>query len=135
MGAGRPTLCTPKLVEQARAYVENYFENGDKIPSLVGLCRVLKVRRETFYLWAKFEGDEDDPRIEFKDIMEEINEEQERVALNNGLDGTFNPAITKLVLHNHGYHDKQDNTLSAPGGGPVEAQFNFIPVGPDNETD
>jgi len=32
---------------------------------------------------------------------------QERTAVNRGLDGTFNSAITKLILHNHGYSDKQ----------------------------
>ena len=132
--AGRPTKCTTELVEKARDYLVNYNEqHGDVIPSLVGLCRVLGVRRETFYLWVKDDNDEN--KIAFKDLMEEIKEEQERVTLNNGLVGTFTPAIAKLVLHNHGYHDKQDTSLSAPGGGPVQNQFLFTPVGPDNETD
>jgi hypothetical protein len=34
--------------------------------------------------------------------------------LNNGLDGTFNPPITKMMLSKHGYSDKieQDHTSS-----------------------
>ena len=35
---------------------------------------------------------------------------QGRTLLNNGLDGTFNPTIAKLVLSKHGYTDSPSNT-------------------------
>jgi len=34
--------------------------------------------------------------------------------VNRGLDGTFNAAITKLILHNHGYSEKQELAHTSP---------------------
>jgi len=50
-----------------------------------------------------------------------------------GLSGEFNSNIAKLALGKHGYHDKQDNTLSGPDGKPVTvAAIEFNPVGSDD---
>ena len=100
---GRPTKYTPELLEAAQEYLENYIEAGDVIPSIAGLAVVLKVRRETLHVWAKEQGKE-----EFSNMLGDLLAKQESVLMNNGLDGTFNSNITKLVLGKHGYHDKQD---------------------------
>ena len=97
----RPTKYRQEIVEKAQHYLDNYGEYGHKIPSTAGLALVLGLSRETLRLWSK-----DEDKKEFMGILEAINQKQECVLLDNGLDGTFNSTITKLVLGKHGYHDR-----------------------------
>ena len=122
--AGRPTDYSPELVAKASEYLDKYEEQGDMIPSVVGLCKYIGRSRACIYRWA-----EQEDKKEFSDILDDINETQSRVLINKGLSGDFNSNITKLVLGKHGYHDKQDSTLSAPDGSPVV--FNINPVSPN----
>ena len=98
---GRPTKYGQEIVTKAQHYLDNYGEYGHKIPSSAGLALVLGLSRETLRLWSK-----DEDKKEFLGILEAINQKQECVLLDNGLDGTFNSTITKLVLGKHGYHDR-----------------------------
>lgn len=98
----RPTDYTPKLLKKAREYEAMEHET---IPSIAGLSLYLDISRETCHVWAK---DEDKP--EFSDIYRRIMAKQENTLVNKGLNGTFNPTITKLILTKHGYTDKQDVT-------------------------
>ena len=100
--AGRPTNLTNKVVETANDYIENYETYGDVVPSVVGLCKAINRARSTVYAWAE---EENNP---FSDTLRAINENQERVTINNSLKGDFNPTISKLLLANHGYSDKQE---------------------------
>ena len=97
----RPTKYGQEIVTKAQHYLDNYGEYGHKIPSNAGLALVLGLSRETLRLWSK-----DEDKKEFLGILEAINQKQECVLLDNGLDGTFNSTITKLVLGKHGYHDR-----------------------------
>lgn len=101
MAGGRPTKYCPEILEAAREYIANYQAHGDKIPSIAGLAVVLKVGRDTLHIWAK-----DEDKAEFSYILAELLATQEKLLVNNGLDGTFNAAITKLVLGKHGYSEK-----------------------------
>jgi len=126
---GAPTKCTPELIVAALNYLENYKEEfDDAIPSVVGLACVVDVRRETLHVWAK-EGAEDECDVECKiqisNILRAINDKQERVLINGGLDNSFNSNITKLVLGKHGYHDKQDTHVK---------EFNINIGGKDADT-
>jgi len=112
---GRPTKYTPELLKKAESYLETYKDEGDEIPSIVGLARTLQISRETIHAWRH----ENDKR-QFSDILGDILSEQERVLLNNGLNGTFNSNIVKLTLGKHGYHDKTDNTHTGKSGGPMQ---------------
>lgn len=117
MAAGRPTLYTPELIAKANEYLSIFqTEYKHPIPSHVGLCEVLNISKTTLYRWAK-----ENPE-EFKDILDCCNAKQELTLLHGGLDGTFNPQITKLALGMQGYHDKQDQELSGPDGGPFVVQ-------------
>ena len=98
---GRPTKYGQEIVTKARHYLDNHGQYGHKIPSTAGLALVLGLSRETLRLWSK-----DEDKKEFLGILEAINQKQECVLLDNGLDGTFNSTITKLVLGKHGYHDR-----------------------------
>ena len=69
------------------------------------------------YRWAEDEGKE------FKDILGQINNDQELVTFNKSLTGEYNATIAKLLLGKHGYHDKADNTVSGPNGKPIENKW------------
>jgi len=126
---GRPTKYTPKLLKKAHHYVKNFESFEDVIPSHIGLALVCGIRTETCYQWAK-----DKEKKEFSDILDEISKKQHQILISKGLSGEFNSNIVKLVLGKHGYHDKQDNTLSSPGGGPVEvAHSEFVLVRSENK--
>lgn len=114
--AGRPTTYSAEVAEQAWRYLETFQDHGHAVPSVVGLCQVIKRPKSTVYDWAA------DPEKEFSDILSAINELQELVTFNKSLTGEYNATIAKLLLGKHGYHDKQDNTFSAPGGGPMQVE-------------
>ena len=61
----------------------------------------LGIGRSTVHKW---QGSGD---ARFVDTLEQISLAQENKALNGGLLGDFNSTITKLVLANHGYHEKK----------------------------
>ena len=100
MPGGRQTEYTQEHNEKAIAYIANLPE-GQVIPSIAGLAVYLEVNRSTVYKWR-------DENKEFSDTLEYLLDNQEVKALNSGLNGDFTPAITKLVLANHGYSDKQE---------------------------
>jgi hypothetical protein len=115
---GRPSKYCDALISKSRDYLANYESYEDMIPSIAGLAVVLSVRRETLHVWAKETGKE-----EFSNILGEILSKQEKVLVNKGLTGDFNSTIAKLVLGKHGYHDRQDNTLTGADGGPLESSL------------
>jgi hypothetical protein len=113
---GRPSDYTPEIIEKAWAYADGGWKDaGDRVPSVAGLACEIGVRRETCHAWARDENNE------FSHILKVIAEKQERELLNNGLDGTFNPPITKMMLSKHGYSDRieqdhisSDGSMSSP---------------------
>lgn len=125
MAGGRPTDYNDEIVELAQYYLENYKEFGDVIPSVCGLCCVLKLGKTTIYRWKEEEGKE-----RFRDILNAIIYTQENVTINQALAGNFNSNIAKLLLGKHGYHDKvqQDVTSSDGSMSPTRIQI----TGPDD---
>ena len=117
---GRPTDYTPELLEKAHKYIAGAwaFETQDEIPSHIGLAKYLNIMRSTLYDWETHED-----KKEFSDILREVKAEQQSELLNKGLNGTFNSAITKLVLGKHGFHEKKDTELTGSGGGPVDMKW------------
>ena len=97
---GRPTKYNDELQALADTYIFSYKEQGDVIPSRVGLCCFLGIAKSTSFEWADIYPD-------FSATLAAIDALQENVALNRGLDGTFNATIVKLVMANHGYSDAQ----------------------------
>lgn len=109
---GRPTKYNEELQTKADHYLYEWLgglaeELGESIPSRVGLCVYLGISKSVSHEWEKIHP-------EFLDTLKGIETLQEQVALNGGMSGKYTPTITKLVLANHGYHDKQqiDNTSS-----------------------
>lgn len=100
---GRPTTYSDEKLQIAEFYLYNWGteEIGDSIPSRVGLCRWMGIHKQTSYDWDKAHD-------EFCAVTKAIDTLQEYVAINKGITGVFNAAITKLILSNHGYSDKVD---------------------------
>ena len=115
MPRGRPSKYTPELQEAADYYAANYREFDDEVPSLVGLADALDIHTSTVHDWANH-----DDKPNFSDTLDKISRVQHRVALSKGLRGDFNAAITKLLLHNHGYSDKSDHALTGANGGAIK---------------
>lgn len=105
---GRPTDYTSEVLELAEQYINGGWEEvGDKVPTVAGLAMEIGRSRETCYAWAN-----DPSKAAFSDILTRIKESQERALVNGGLGGTFNPAVTKMMMTKHGYSDKTDLTSS-----------------------
>ena len=103
---GRPSKLTRELVDKANFYMLSDFQTqGDAVPSHAGLCCYLGVVKSTIYEFCKVEND---LGREFSNTLEAIKVKQERMLLSGGLLSTYNPQITKLMLSNHGYSDKQE---------------------------
>ena len=100
---GRPALYSNKVLKTAQDYLENYREEyNHAVPSVVGLCKVLNIAKSTIYRWCE-EGNE-----ELKDTLAKLQTNQELALINGGLTNEINPTITKLMMANHGYHEKTD---------------------------
>jgi hypothetical protein len=108
---GRPSIYTPELVERARQYLATYRDDGDLVPSIAGLACVLGTTRKTCHEWAN-----DPEKAEFRDILDELMQGQERALVNGGLGGAFNAPITKMMLTKHGYSDRVENDLTSSDG-------------------
>ncbi len=116
MAGGRPVEYGEAYLIKARGYLEtcrdlNTVVNDKSVvaivnvPSKGGLANHLKVSRDTLYDWAE-------KYPEFSDIMEQMGAIQEERLINNGLAGTYNPTIAKVLLTKHGYREGIDQTTN-----------------------
>ncbi len=105
---GRPSKFNEELVNKAHDYMLFDFANvDDAVPTVVGLAVYLGVTKSSVYEWASH--DTELGRI-FSDTLEAINNKQEKMLATNGLRGNYNSTITKLMMANHGYHERQEVT-------------------------
>ena len=106
----RPTKWSKALEIKAWEYVEGAWrDEGHAIPSVVGLCNILGVHRDTLYDWSTQEDKN------FSDILKVCNQNQELTLLNGSLSNDLNANISKLVLGKHGYSDKQETDVTSKG--------------------
>ncbi len=130
----RPTLLTAELILKAREYIGS-DENKKGILTIEGLSIKLDINRDTVYEWEKWTPPEqieaetpegtiklpttDDKTIElyaeFSDIVSRVRQLQAEKLIQNGLDGTYNPMITKLLLAKHDYVDTRQTDLTSKG--------------------
>lgn len=104
---GRPTKYNDEMQAKAERYAFEWQEIGDVIPSRVGLCCWLSICKQTSYEW--------EIHPQFLDTLRTIDTLQEYIALNKGVTGEFNSNLTKLILSNHGYSDKQQTDITSSG--------------------
>lgn len=98
---GRPSELADCLVKAKEYLLGDYETFGDVVPSVAGLACYLGKSREAMYEYARNNKD-------FSDTLESIKTMQENKLINKGLTGEFNATITKLMLSNHGYSEKQE---------------------------
>lgn len=132
--AGQPTKYNKDMQAKAELYLEGverewvdkhdipqrsvkYGSAQNVIPSAEGLAIELKVSTKTLYNWGERHS-------VFLHTLEAIQEKQKNVTLNSGLTGVFNATIAKLVLANHGMHDKQDTAHSGEVKQKVDININ-----------
>lgn len=106
----RPTTYNQDVIDMAREYLVEYENEGEVIPTVVGLCKFIGRSKATIYNWIK-----DDDKKEFLDIVNEIEEYQHIKLVSGGLSGTYNNMITKLMLSKHGYSDKVEQDITSGG--------------------
>lgn len=97
---GRPTKYRG---EETIALVRNYTANANtsKIPKIYDLIEVLGMSLSEIYDWrAQYP--------EFRKALEELKAKQAAFLIDNGLKGTYNASIAKLLLTKHGYSDRQE---------------------------
>jgi hypothetical protein len=106
--AGRPTEYSEEMAVEAWNYITMCTDTLSKdnrltvnLPSIEGLAMHLEVSRSTVYLWQK-------EHPQFSDILEVLLQKQAQALLNNGLSGSYNSTIAKLILTKHGYTDKTE---------------------------
>jgi len=128
---GRPVEYTPNHLEKAKEYLSKcedteriietksggFIKLNVDLPSLVGLADYLDIARATVYEWQ-------DTYDEFSDICDKVLQEQYKRLTNNGLAGTYNPTIAKLLLTKHGLSDKVEADLSTKGK-PLQTNLNI----------
>lgn len=105
---GRKSKLTQEMLDLAIDYlVLKHKEVEDIVPSVAGLAIFLGVNKTTLYEFAKVKNELGE---KFSNTLESIKEKQEKMLINGGLSGGYNATITKLMLANHGYHERQEVT-------------------------
>ena len=105
MPGGRPTDLTDKIVAKAQEYLYSYTTN---IPTIAGLAIHLGCSRSSVYKWSD-DKDKSTDHEQFSYIVDDVLATQELNLIDNGLSGSYNATITKLLLAKHGYHEKVEN--------------------------
>lgn len=114
---GRPTKYSNLMLQAALQYMDTWKEKGDAVPTVVGLAMACDVATNTIYNWVGKGRDDTIVACEqFCRLFDLIEQQQHQALVNNGLWGSFNPAITKMMLTKHGYSDKQEVDHRSPDG-------------------
>lgn len=104
MPAGRPTKYDKeKTIELTMQYIKtDFMMDGDVIPTQEGLSEYLGVCTSTIDNWGE-------QYPEFLGALKALKSKQKKLLVNQGLMGTFQSVITKLMLSsNHGMHEKSE---------------------------
>ena len=104
MKTGRPSDYSEEINDLAKDYIEHYQEHGHKVPSVVGLAKILRRPEKTLYAWGH-------SNPSFRKTLDQIVSDQKFELTNGGLGNSFNSNICKLMLANHGFSERtQDVT-------------------------
>lgn len=112
---GRPTKLTPDLLVKAENYIYDtpdqpaaWRDDNNQVPTIEAFALYMGLSRDTVYVWSNTNS-------EFSDIVDDIRAQQASILVKNGLAGTFNASITKLLLTKHGYSDKVETDITTKG--------------------
>jgi hypothetical protein len=107
---GRPSKLTKELLDKGWEYAENSDDMSAStlLPTRERLCLTLGIHKETMNIWERENKD-------FSDLCRYLDMIQADKAMQNGLMGRYQPAITAIVLSRHGYI-RQEQTDVTSGG-------------------
>ena len=98
----RPTKYSEEVLEKAKKYANgDYTSQGEVLPTVQGLALYLDLNVRTLQDWAT-----QPEKAEFSRTLDGLKNKQATFLISKGLEGEYNPALAKLMLHNHGYSDK-----------------------------
>ena len=98
----RPTKYTDEEVNSLANQYLDECDFKDELPNIAGFAVYVKVCRDTVYEWMKCGKY---PML--SDTLALLASEQENKLIQRSLKGEYNSNISKLLLHNHGYSDRQ----------------------------
>lgn len=104
-----------KLNDQVRLLTVDYLRecvDNNKVPTAARLAVKLDVAKSTLYYWA--ESDK-----EFSDTLDKLQSIQEANLIDGSLENKLNPTISKLMLANHGYSDRQQQEIKVEQVTPI----------------
>lgn len=133
-GEGRPTIYSKEIINKTKKYLESCKDKEDefhktrgeksdgyerilrvKLPTIEGLAGYLHVARDTIYQWRR-------EYKEFSDIIEELLQKQADALIANGLSGSYNSTIAKVLLTKHGYREGIEH--GGEEGAPIKININ-----------
>ncbi len=120
---GRPTKLTPEAREITAAYLAMCVEEK-KVPTVARLAVNLDVSKKTLYNWAEIDE-------ELLHTLDKLQSIQEAALIDGSLENKLNATISKLMLANHGYKERQDVTSDDKAVQPMLVKF----VGDDDKPD
>lgn len=109
---GRPTAYKEEYNQKVDEYLaeqQDYYDDETKthkvkLPTVEGFSTFINTSRSNIFKWAK-------EHEQFSDSLDKIVKAQHQRLIDNGLAGTYNSTIAKLVLSaNHGMREKADVT-------------------------
>lgn len=111
----RPVEYSQEYVENSKNYLESCIDRpadrdsdikaSVKIPTIEGLAVYLGINKDTVYDWEK-------KYDEFSVVISRLRGEQADRLINNGLSGSYNSTIAKVLLTKHGYREGIDQTTN-----------------------
>lgn len=125
---GRPTKYNDKMLKKAQDYLDNY-KDSMPVPTVVGLAKACEVATNTVYNWVK----NGHACEKFLRIFTRVEQDQHEELIKHGLLGTFNPAITKMMLTKHGYSDRQEIDHQSSDGTMKPTTVTIVAVDGDDD--
>lgn len=111
----RPVEYSQEYVENTKNYLESCIDTpadresdikaSVKIPTIEGLAVYLGINKDTVYDWEK-------KYDEFSVVISKLRGQQADRLINNGLSGSYNSTIAKVLLTKHGYREGIDQTTN-----------------------
>lgn len=114
----RPTIYNEDILKKAQEYLNSCedeeieqekkegwitYKTKAKLPTIEGMAGYLGINKDTIYEWCKVHE-------EFSDLIESLRNEQADKLINNGLSGSYNSTIAKVLLTKHGYREGLEQT-------------------------
>ena len=100
MAGGRPTKYNEEIQAKADEYLETW-EDNQTVPTVAGLSLHIGTPKSTMYDWAKVND-------KFSDTLWILQAIQELNLVNKSLKNEINAQISKLMLANHDYSERQE---------------------------